>query len=143
MYICNVKAITINVSEPVYREFKKFATEHDRTTSELIREAMEDFLDRKLRTRTTLSDLGPVSLGKVLRSTTTRGRPTSARWSTASTSGWLCWGWSWAKPERPSYFPASGFLQSYPMFSGPRRVMAGLMSSGSRSGRFPMSRAVR
>jgi len=34
---------------------------------------MEDFLDQKLRTRTTLSDLAPVSLGKVLRSTTTRG----------------------------------------------------------------------
>ncbi len=73
MYICNVKAITINVSEPVYREFKQFAAEHDRTTSELIREAMEDFLDQKLKPGTTLGDLAPVSLGRVLRSTTTRG----------------------------------------------------------------------
>jgi hypothetical protein len=73
MYIHNVKAITINVSEPVYREFRQYAAEHDRTTSELIREAMEDFLERKLKTGTTLIDLSPISLGKVLRPTTTRG----------------------------------------------------------------------
>ena len=33
-----------------------------------------------------------------------RGRPTSARWNTASTSGWPCWPWSWARPDAP---PAS------------------------------------
>lgn len=68
-----MKAITINVSEPVYREFQHFAEAHDRTTSELIREAMEDFLDQKLRLRTSIKDLGPVSLGRVLRDTATRG----------------------------------------------------------------------
>jgi predicted transcriptional regulator len=68
-----MKAITINVSEPVYREFQRYATALDRTTSELIREAMEDYLDQKLSRRTSMKDLEPVSLGRVLRDTTTRG----------------------------------------------------------------------
>jgi predicted transcriptional regulator len=68
-----MKAITINVSEPVYREFQRYATALDRTTSELIREAMEDYLDRKLSRRTSLKDLEPVSLGRVLRDTAARG----------------------------------------------------------------------
>jgi predicted transcriptional regulator len=68
-----MKAITINVSEPVYREFQRYATALDRTTSELIREAMDDYLDQKLSRRTSMKDLEPVSLGRVLRDTTTRG----------------------------------------------------------------------
>ncbi len=68
-----MKAITINVSEPVYREFQRYAAALDRTTSELIREAMEDFLDQKLSRRASLKDLEPVSLGRVLRDTSTRG----------------------------------------------------------------------
>jgi predicted transcriptional regulator len=62
-----MKTITINVSEPVYNEFKDFARAHDRTTSELIREAMEDFLAKKLRRKSNLSDLEPLSLGRVLK----------------------------------------------------------------------------
>lgn len=68
-----MKAITINVSEPVYREFQRYAESHDRTTSELIREAMEDYLDQKLRRQASLKDLEPISLGRVLRDTATRG----------------------------------------------------------------------
>jgi metal-responsive CopG/Arc/MetJ family transcriptional regulator len=68
-----MKAITINVSEPVYHEFQRYATALDRTTSELIREAMQDYLDRKLSRRTSLKDLGPVSLGRILRDTAARG----------------------------------------------------------------------
>jgi predicted transcriptional regulator len=73
MFLQCMKAITINVSEPVYREFQRYATALDRTTSELIREAMEDYLDRKLSRRTSLKDLEPVSLGRVLRDTAARG----------------------------------------------------------------------
>jgi predicted transcriptional regulator len=73
MFLQCMKAITINVSEPVYREFQRYATALDRTTSELIREAMEDYLDRKLSRRTSLKDLEPVSLGRVLRDTAERG----------------------------------------------------------------------
>jgi predicted transcriptional regulator len=68
-----MKAITINVSEPVYREFQRYATTLDRTTSELIREAMEDYLDQKLSRHASMKDLEPVSLGRILRDTTTRG----------------------------------------------------------------------
>ena len=62
-----MKAITINVSEPVYREFQEYARRHDRTTSELIREAMEQYRLQKIRPRGTLRDLQPSSVGAVLR----------------------------------------------------------------------------
>jgi predicted DNA-binding protein len=44
-----MKTITVNVSEPTYRDFQRHAETTDRTTSELIREAMEEYRDRKLR----------------------------------------------------------------------------------------------
>lgn len=61
-----MKTITINVCEPVYREFKRFAKERDRSTSHLIRDAMEEYRDRRIRARPSLKDLQPVSLGRVL-----------------------------------------------------------------------------
>lgn len=62
-----MKAITVNVSEPVYRDFQRFARARDRTASELIREAMEDFRERRIARSTTLADLNPVSVGRVLK----------------------------------------------------------------------------
>jgi predicted transcriptional regulator len=62
-----MKTITINVSEPVYRDFQEFARRHDRTASEIIREAMEDYRFRKIHQRTSLKDIRPVSVGRVLR----------------------------------------------------------------------------
>lgn len=62
-----MKPITINVSEPLYREFQKYARANDRTTSELIREAMEDYRRRKILGQTTLRDLEPISVGRVFR----------------------------------------------------------------------------
>ena len=61
-----MKTITINVSEPVYREFQAYAKAHDRTASELVRQAMEEFRTR-LRPSGSLRDVWPVSVGKVLR----------------------------------------------------------------------------
>lgn len=61
-----MKTITINVSEPVYRDFQEFARKHDRTASELIRDAMAFYCDQKLRRKTSLRDIRPVSAGKVL-----------------------------------------------------------------------------
>ena len=66
-YLSCMKTITINVSEPVYSSFREYAHEHDRTTSELIREAMEDYRNERMRSRQTLRGLHPLSLGKVLR----------------------------------------------------------------------------
>ena len=62
-----MKTITINVSEPVYRDFQEYARRRDRTTSELIREAMELYRQERIRPRTTLRDLQPSSVGAVLR----------------------------------------------------------------------------
>lgn len=62
-----MKTITINVSEPVYRDFQEYARRRDRTTSELIREAMELYRERNIRPRTTLRDLRPSSVGAVLK----------------------------------------------------------------------------
>ena len=62
-----MKAITVNVSEPVYADFQRFARERDRNTSELIREAMEEYLERRIRQRTSLANARPLSLGRPLR----------------------------------------------------------------------------
>lgn len=59
-----MKTITINVSEPVYRDFQEFARELDRPTSELIREAMEMYRHERIRPRRSLRELEPVSLGR-------------------------------------------------------------------------------
>lgn len=61
-----MKTITINVSEPVYRDFQEYARRRDRKTSELIREAMEVYRQERIRPRTTLRDLRPSSVGAVL-----------------------------------------------------------------------------
>ncbi|MCP4674008.1 MAG: hypothetical protein GY854_00500 [Deltaproteobacteria bacterium] len=61
-----MKTITINVSEPVYNSFKKYARTRDRTASELIREAMERYCNEVMRPRRGILDLAPISLGMVL-----------------------------------------------------------------------------
>lgn len=59
-----MKAITIHVSEPVYREFQTLARRLDRTASELIRESMEQYLrQRGNQERRSLLDIRPLSLG--------------------------------------------------------------------------------
>jgi len=62
-----MKTITINVSEPVYRDFQEYARAADRSTSELIREAMEDFRNRRMRPRSSIRDIRPLSLGSILK----------------------------------------------------------------------------
>ncbi len=61
-----MKTITVNVSEPVYRDFQEYARQNDRTASEIIREAMEDFRSRKINRQTSLRELRPASVGRVL-----------------------------------------------------------------------------
>jgi hypothetical protein len=62
-----MKTITVNVSEPVYRDFQTYAKANDRTASELIRQAMEEYRKNHLQPGASLRDLQPVSVGKVLR----------------------------------------------------------------------------
>ena len=49
-----MRAITVNVSLPVYEEFQGYAKEVDRKTSELIREAMEEYRQAHISRRTSL-----------------------------------------------------------------------------------------
>jgi hypothetical protein len=61
-----MKTITVNVSEPVYSDFREYARRQDRPTSELIREAMALYRDQRIRPAGSLRDLVPLSLGEVL-----------------------------------------------------------------------------
>lgn len=61
-----MKTITINVSEPVYEDFRRASKTLGRPTSELIREAMEAYRRERLRPRTFLQGFRARSLGKVL-----------------------------------------------------------------------------
>lgn len=61
-----MKTITINVSEPVYAEFRAASNSLGRPTSELIREAMELYRNERLRPRRSLERFRPRSAGRVL-----------------------------------------------------------------------------
>ena len=61
-----MKTITVNVSEPVYAEFRRAAQAMGRPTSELIREAMEAYRRERLMPRRDLTGWSPASLGRVL-----------------------------------------------------------------------------
>lgn len=62
-----MKTITINVSEPVYEEFRRASKALGRPTSELIREAMENYRRQHLRPRGDLRGFRPRSLGRILK----------------------------------------------------------------------------
>ena len=63
-----MKTITVNVSEPTYREFQEYARRHDRKTSELIREAMEVYRRERIEggQEGSLLEVQPVSVGRIL-----------------------------------------------------------------------------
>lgn len=61
-----MKTITVNVSEPVYEDFLRYSREQDRTASELIREAMENYRRERIQPRTDLLNFQPASVGEVL-----------------------------------------------------------------------------
>lgn len=65
-----MKTITINVSEPVYRTFQEYARSVDRPTAEVIRQAMEEYRDRRIHRRTSIREVEPLRLGKMLRDVT-------------------------------------------------------------------------
>ena len=62
-----MKTITINVSEPVYVDFQRFARENDRTTSELIREAMDQYRDKKIQRSSSIVQSQPAHVGDILK----------------------------------------------------------------------------
>ncbi|MEI6492808.1 MAG: hypothetical protein WCO94_09695 [Verrucomicrobiota bacterium] len=58
-----MRTITVNVSDPVYQDFRAFARKRDRKASELIREAMEMYRQTHIQRRTSLRDIRPASVG--------------------------------------------------------------------------------
>lgn len=62
-----MKPITINVSTESYKALQAYARKKDRTTSELIREAMDDYLQTHVESKPSLSEFRPARVGKVLR----------------------------------------------------------------------------
>ncbi len=62
-----MKTITVNVSEPVYEDYRRASRSQGRSTSELIREGMESYRRQHLRSRGDLRGLRPRSLGKLLK----------------------------------------------------------------------------
>jgi hypothetical protein len=66
-----MRTITINVSEPVYEDFRQFARKTDRKASELIREATELYRKEHMQRRTSLKDRRPASVGGPIRAITT------------------------------------------------------------------------
>jgi hypothetical protein len=60
-----MKAITIRVSEPVYREFQEVARREDRTAAELIRESMDLYLRNRAARGASVLELEPLSLPRV------------------------------------------------------------------------------
>jgi hypothetical protein len=67
-----MKTITLNVSEPVYADFQRYAQEQDRPTSELVREAMEAYRQAKIRPPSSLRQIQPSSVGQVIKPWTGR-----------------------------------------------------------------------
>lgn len=62
-----MRAITFHVSEGVYQELLAIARRSDRTTAELMREAMEAYLDTQTKSAGR-SNLVPISGGVAKRS---------------------------------------------------------------------------
>jgi len=58
-----MKTITVNVSDPIYRDFSIYAKQVGNSASELIRRAMEDYHQRFILRKTTLRNRRPASVG--------------------------------------------------------------------------------
>ena len=62
-----MKAISLNVSENSYRKFQEIAERQGLPVSELIRRAMDEFLDRHYSARGSVLDLPAFASGGILR----------------------------------------------------------------------------
>ena len=62
-----MKPISVHVDDEVYRSLKTLAEQTGRPVAELIREAMSQYLDRKVGRGPSLFDLRPHQSGSLLR----------------------------------------------------------------------------
>lgn len=77
-----MKAITIHVDEPTYKDFQNFAQKNKRSTSELIREAMAQYHNQVTKeNRPSLLDAPPPrSLGEILKPFSSRAEMLEDFW---------------------------------------------------------------
>jgi len=62
----HMRAVTIHVDEPVYRDFQRLSRRAKRSTSDLIREAMENYRQKFSPVRIPLWQAAePASVGKI------------------------------------------------------------------------------
>jgi hypothetical protein len=63
-----MSTITIDVSDPIYRDFEDYARRVDRTAPDLIREALELYRHQKIEPkRLSLMDMPSFSVGEILK----------------------------------------------------------------------------
>lgn len=62
-----MKTIAVNVSEPGYAEFQRFAVDQDRPTSEIVREAMDYSRQTEIHPVRSLRDSRPTRVKAVLK----------------------------------------------------------------------------
>ena len=63
-----MNTITVDVPDPVYRDFQDYAKRVDRPTSELVEEAMQLYREQKIAAkRMSLLDMPVLSVGKILK----------------------------------------------------------------------------
>jgi hypothetical protein len=62
-----MKPISLNVSDSSYRKFQELAARQGLPVSELIRRAMDEYLDRHYRIRASIKDLPTFTSGGILR----------------------------------------------------------------------------
>jgi len=63
-----MKAVTLQLEEPVYREYQKMAHQSKRSASDLIQEAMESYRSTFAKKQASLADASPaISVQRVLR----------------------------------------------------------------------------
>ena len=60
-----MKTITINVSEPIYNDFQAYANKADRSTSEIIREAMAAYHRSFIRPQGSIADIPAATMGRL------------------------------------------------------------------------------
>lgn len=77
-----MKAITIHVDEPVYKDFQNFARQKQRSTSDLIREAMLQYHNQvtKENQPSILDAPPPRSVGKILKPFSSRAEMLEDFW---------------------------------------------------------------
>ena len=62
-----MKTISLNVSSVAYKKFQEIAQRQGLPVSELVRRAMDEFIDRNYRQRSSIRNISTIRAGKILR----------------------------------------------------------------------------